>query len=202
MPPSTTNVAPCTGAPSGVASFTFQLCIWLTAGACAGGTRATWYTPAAEFLSRDRSRSFGGVPHPARRRASTPSAADAVSLRIMGGSSEGPGCDGRILPAGSDSDLNAGAVLAALSFKIGLQFSPGDTSRLPDPRRHASKCCSWHGPLPAGADVSTTLSHSVSSSVLAAAHQPGFRVAVLWRGDAQARNEARPASSRFNAVFE
>ncbi|MFL6693849.1 MAG: Cj0069 family protein [Ramlibacter sp.] len=50
--------------------------------------------------------------------------------------------------------------------------------------------------------MSTTLSHSVSSSVLAAAHQPGFRVAVLWRGDAQARNEARPASSRFNAVFE
>jgi hypothetical protein len=32
--------------------------------------------------------------------------------------------------------------------------------------------------------------------------QPAFKVAVVWRGDAQARAEARPETSRFKAVFE
>jgi hypothetical protein len=34
------------------------------------------------------------------------------------------------------------------------------------------------------------------------ADQQTFKVAVLWRGDAQARAEARPEASRFKAVFE
>lgn len=38
MPPSTAKWAPCTGAPSGPASLTCQLCIWLIAGAGCGGT--------------------------------------------------------------------------------------------------------------------------------------------------------------------
>ena len=37
---------------------------------------------------------------------------------------------------------------------------------------------------------------------MAQSSEPPFKVALLWRGDRQARLEVRPEASRLNAIFE